>query len=251
MGDSAPDTYRASDELLTSLARYAPQAIQAISKEAPGIASAVSGVDVAQAPIYAGLYNQAQLAGAGAEAAVAEGPGQRLVTAADKYQRQVDPEAYAGRAAVGQALDKYLSSYDPTRLTPTEEAQISRGIGSVGGSITPSAMQTIRNAQTFGSAGIDRWKNFGDAVSRAAAVLPNLRSGINAFNVATQRGSQETGQGQFAVGQGMGFAQSALGDLGATQRTAMNKKKDTMDMVLAGTQAFANIGQGVGGFMGG
>ncbi len=209
---------------MAALAQYAPDAIRAIAGTTPGTATQMAAADAAVAPTYNSLYNSGQLASAGTEAAIAGGPGQASVAAADKAQQTLDPQYYQSRNTVNDALNKYLTSYDPTKLTPTEEAQITRGVNATSGSVTPSNMQTIKNAQTFGQAGTQRWQNFGQALTNAAGVLPALKSGLNGFNIATQRGANPGGSGTSGTGAGaastnFGFANNSLGNISATQRS--------------------------------
>lgn len=253
MGDAAPSTGSQARQILQSLQLYAPDAIKAISGTLGGTAQAQLAAQQGVEPGYENLYNQNQLAAANTEANVAEGPGQRLVTAADTYQKQLDPEYYKQRVAINDALNKYLGSYSPTELTPTEIASISRGINATTGPITPSATNTIKNAQVFGEAGTNRWKNFGDAVTKAASVLPTLRSGISGFNVATGRG-QDTGAANAtnnALSSNFGFSTSALGDITGAANAALAKRKSTLDQIVQGTEAFKNVASGVGSIAGG
>jgi hypothetical protein len=226
---------------MAALQQYAPGAIQAIAGLTPGTAQQIAAGDVAVAPAYNELYRTGQLASANTEADIAAGPGQRLVSSADTAQKTLDPEYYAQRGLLSNAMSKYLTSYDPSSLTPTEEAQISRGIGATGGSVTPSSMQTIRNAQTFGDKGTQRWQNFGQAVTNASTALPSLKSGINGFNVATQRGTNPGGSGFANVGSSaantnFGFANSALGNVSATQRNTDTINAENSPIAL-GTKA--------------
>lgn len=243
MGDSAPSTKQQTRDLLRYLAQYAPETIEAIYETVPGGAQAILGTEQAISPGYRELYRTGELASAGTEADVVEGPGARLVSAADKYQRELDPEYYRQRAALSEALDKYLGGYDPYRLSPTEEASIARGINAATGPMTPSNLNTVRNAQVFGDKGTERWKNFGDAISRASTALPGLQSGLKGFDIARTRGF-DTGARDAtntAVGTNFGFTTSALGNVTSAANAALSKKKDIWDQILAGSQAFSNV----------
>lgn len=248
MGDSAQGIGGQTGSIMAALEKYAPGAIQAISQTIPGVASQVASGDAATAGTYNQLYNTGQLASANTEAQIASGPGMSLVASADKAQRTLDPEYYAQRALLNDSLTKYLTSYDPTKLTPTEEAQIARGVNATSGSITPSNMQTIRNAQTFGSAGTQRWQNFGDALTKAYGALPGLRSGLNGFNIATQRGANPGGTGTLgigssALGNSFGFANNALGNITAmkTLQQQIDEANSPMNLALKSTSALGNI----------
>lgn len=262
--------------ILDSLAVYAPRAIQAISETTP--ATAQKELEVAQltSPGYAALQNQIYrdygpeanrlgaefarantLAAVQAEADAAAGPGRSLVTQADELQRQLDPEYYADRKIVGDAISKYLGSYSPTELTGSEIAQINRGIAANEGPMTPSALRTVKNAQTFGDAATNRWKNFGEAVVGASSALPSLRSGISGFEVATRRPlTSNTGDSRLsspemqsptsAFNTNFGFANNILSEMGAHNRAAIAKSKSTLEKVQGGAQAAGGILAGVG-----
>lgn len=209
---------RPDQNMFAALQKYAPEALTSINQ---GIPQTAGSQLQAQQSVAAG-YDQL---------------GQQNVTNADKYQRQVDPEFYKQQGAISDALGKYLGSYSPTELSPTELAQISRGINATTGPVTPSNMNTIKNAQVFGEAGTNRWKNFGDAVQRAAGVLPTLKSGINGFQVAN------TGAGATAANNAsnnalqanFGFSTSALGDIAGNTQAQIQKSKDYWDKLKAGS----------------
>lgn len=238
---------------MAALEAYAPGAIRAISGVTGSTARDVASADAAVAPIYNQLYREGQLASADTEADIAEGPGQRLVSAADTAQRTLDPEFYSSRAVLGDAVKKYLD-YDPYRMSPTELAEISRGINATEGTMPSSALRTVHNAQTFGAAGTNRWKNFGEAITRASTAIPSLRSGLNGFAVATSRGQNPMGSGLggaggFASGQNFGFANNALGNISATQRAiyGINDANSPINLALKASEVFKNVGQGIGG----
>lgn len=209
---------RANQDMFGALQQYAPQALTAINQGIPQTA-------------------QSQLAAQQGVASGYDELGQRNVTNADKYQRQVDPEYYKQMSAISDALGKYLGSYSPTELSPTELAQISRGINATTGPVTPSNMNTIKNAQVFGDAGTNRWKNFGDAVQRAASVLPTLRSGINGFQVAnTGAGATAANAASNnALNANFGFSTSALGDIAGNTQAQIQRSKDYWDKLKAGS----------------
>lgn len=271
-------TSESTRSMLKALTENAPAAIRAIADTMPYTAGKTMDISEAISPretalqrniyrdygpemnrIGAQIAGENELAAREADVRAIAGPGKQLVSQANELQAVSDPEFYKNRAAIGQAIDKYLSSYSPTELSPTEMAQISRGIGATGGTVTPSAMNTIKNAQTFGDAGTRRWQNFGNAVAQASSALPALRSGINAFEVATGRPLvSNTGESRLAtpvqinptsaMDTNFGFANNTLNQIGANQRAAIAKQKDTLDQVLSATQSFGNIVGGVGSF---
>lgn len=275
MGGDPPSTNELAASQLQALAQYAPAAIKAISGTAMGTAKDTLDVQKATAPGYAELQNQIygqygpeanrignqindmnQKAALQTEAEMAAGPsGQGLVKTADQLQRQLDPEAYAARAATGAALDKYLSSYSPTEMTGSELEQINRGISGRQGPLSQSALNTVKNAGTFGRAATERWQNFGNALQQASSVLPGLKSGLTGFEIATRRPlTSNTGEGRLstpaannatsAMNTNFGFANNALNNIAASQQTAINKKQSGLDM-------FKGIAGGIGSLFGG
>lgn len=276
MGGDQPSVTESTRDMLVALAAYAPDAIKAIAATTPGTAQTALDVQRMTAPGYAELQNQItrdygpeaakigqelnrqnQLAATAAEADILEGPGQRLISGARQAQEAIDPEFYRSRATISDALNKYLTSYSPTELTDSEIEQINRGIASREGPMTPSALKTVRNAQTFGNALTNRWQNFGNAVVQASSALPGLKSGLTGFEIATRRPLlSNTGEARLssptpidattALNTNFGFANTALNNIGQLANTRLAKNKDTMDLVLQGTEAFKNVGQGVG-----
>lgn len=278
MGDSGQlNTQESTREMLQALAQYAPDAIKAINSTVMNTAQTNQDVSSAISPqaaqteydlyskfgpqfneLGAKLDRQNQLNASENELAIANGPGKGLVTAADQLQRQVDPEFYKGREAVGAALTSWLSQRDPSKLTGSEQEEIARGLGRTNASNIPSALQTVQNAQAFGQAGDNKWKDFGNAVSMAASALPGLKAGYNGFEVATRRAlTPNSGDKRLsgptdpnaASQTNFGFANNALGQIGANQRLAEGKKTSMLDDVLKGTQAFSNVAQGVSSFV--
>ena len=171
MGDNQKSTDESTQDMLVALSRYAPDAIRAINTTAPDTARTQLAIDKEISPEYLALDRANQLAASQNELDIANGTGSKLVDAANALQAKVDPEYYKSRAAIGNAIDQYLSSYDPTKLSPTEEREISQGLAREG-PVTPSAMNTVRNAAAYGSAGTNRWQNFGNAIANASTALP-------------------------------------------------------------------------------
>lgn len=241
MGDKAPSANESTRAMLQALAQYAPDAIYAINDTAPDTARTQLAIDKELYPQYYELDRQNQLQGSKNELEIAKGTGAELADQATALQQKVDPEFYKSRALVSDAIGKYLGSYDPSTLSPTEMAQIERGIGREG-PVTPSAMNTIKNAQTFGDKATQRWQNFGNAVTQAASALPALKTGFTGFEVATKRAlSPLPANSTTAIGTNYGFANNVTNEIGANQRAALAKKKDVFDKINSATQSFNNV----------
>ena len=283
MVDNPPNQTELSKEMLQSLAAYAPDAIRAISGTQEGTARDLLASQQATAPGYAELQNQItrdygpeasrigneinrsnQLAASQTEADILAGPGQDLISGAIEAQQQVDPEFYSSRASVGDAINKYLSSYSPTELTGSELEQINRGISAREGPVTPSALRTVKNAATFGNAATQRWQNFGNAVMQASSALPSLKSGMSGFEVATRRplvsnvgenrlSSPEAISATSALNNNFGFANNALNQIGAFGLGYQQKWKDFADVNSQASKSageYVNAVKGIAGMMG-
>ncbi len=272
-----PNVDESTNEMLRALEMYGPNAIRAMTDVAPYIANTTQDISESIAPrqarletdlyrdfgpelnqIGSDINRQNQLAASELEGEIAAGPGKELVTQADTLQRQLDPEYYANRATIGKAVESYLGSMSPSDLTPTEMEQINRGISQRQGAIPDSARSTIRNAQTFGDALMKKQQNFGNAITQASSALPGLKSGITGFEVATRRPLySNTGENRLsspaptsaagAMDQNFGFANNVLSNIGANQRTSINKQKDIFDKVSSATSSFGNVVGGVAG----
>lgn len=242
-------TDESTQEMLLALSRYAPDAIRAINSTVPDTARTQLAVDKEMYPEYYALDRQNQLAGSQNELDIATGTGAKLAEQAGKLQEVVDPEFYKSRAVVGEGINKLLGGYDPYKLNDSEVEQINRGLAREG-PVSQSNMNTIKNAQVFGDKGTERWKNFSTALTQAGSILPTLKSGFSGFEAATRRAlSPLPANSSQAINTNFGFANNTLNEIGQNQRLAESKKKDTMDMVVQGTQAFSNIASGVGSFM--
>jgi hypothetical protein len=170
-------------------------------------------------------------------------------------QRTLDPEFYRQRAATSAALDKYLSSYAPDQLTGSELEQINRGISGRSAPMTASALNTVKNAQTFGDAATKRWQNFGNAVVQASSALPGLRSGMSGFEIATRRpltsnsgearlSTPQSIDAQAAFNTNFGFANNALNNIAASQQASIGKRQSGLDI-------FKGVAGGIGSLFGG
>lgn len=273
-----PNADESTSDMLQALRTYGPEAIRALSQTGPDVARITQNISDEIAPRQAALETrlykefgpelnrigsdinrQNQLAASETEGEIARGPGAGLVTQADLLQKQLDPEYYSNRAIIGKAVESLFGSMSPTTLTPTEMEQINRGISARSGQVPESALSTIRNAQTFGDKIQQKQSNFGNAIAAASSALPGLRSGMSGFEIATRRPLYtNTGDSRLsnpqganptsAMEQNFGFANNILSNIGANQRTSINKQKDIYDKVQSATQSFGNVAGGVAGF---
>lgn len=184
------------------------------------------------------LAKEEQLGAAANELAIIEGPGKQLAKKAQELGREVDPEYYKSREAIGSAIEKSLGAMDPTKLTPGEIEEINRGLGRNAYAVgSPSS--TIANAMTFGSALKDRRSEFSNAITNAATALPGLKSGVDAFQAATQRsvmpnvGTQQyTGVQTPGVQNANQLGMGAMNTAGSLENTRKQKEKSGFDVAM-------------------
>ncbi len=160
--------------------------------------------------------NQAQT-----DAAVLAGPGADVVRQQNILQREIDPEYYAQRTNTSNNLSRLFDSIDLSGgLSGGETEAIRRGLAQEGQargtSTSPSMTETVANATTYGAAANDRRNQarsqLTSALNTATGALPAMRSGTDAFQVATGRSSQpNSGNSQFTgVNQNLGQSTDAM-----------------------------------------
>jgi hypothetical protein len=266
-----PSTKESSREMFQALEKFAPNAILAMANTVLPVGQKLTEANRILAPqqaqteldtyanyapkvarVGSDISAAQNLAASESELALARGPGRQLAQEAADLQKIVDPGAEKIKSLVEQGLSQYLNSQQGGRLSDTEMEQINRGISQRdGANLAPSAMRTLNNAMTFGDAGTRKWNNFGTALTTAAATIPALRSGMSGFEVGTRRqlGPDPTNRigniGQVNANdvsnQNFGFANNALNQIGASQRTSIAKQESVMDKIGKGTQALANV----------
>ena len=253
--------------VIQAMRDYMPGAIQAITAVQPEVARTQAAIDAEVSPAYAATQNKLydtygrelnkigseietanQLAASAREKQIADTYGGDLVSAADKFQRMIDPQFYQGREAVGKGITDLLGSMDPTKLSGSERAEVERAVNRSGAVNPNNAAATAANAMTFGRALQDKQAAFGQALTQAASTLPSTRAGFTGFEVATRRAlTPNTGDtkftgvqantGQNAWNTGNQFMQQA----GQLQAIKNQKSKDLLDQIQQGTQAFNNV----------
>jgi hypothetical protein len=258
MKNSTPGAESMSS-VLKAMQDYMPGVISEISKVQPEVARSQAEIDAAVSPIYAqsqtDLYRQFgpelnrigntiesenQLASSQRELDIANRYGGDLVTSADNLQRILDPEYYAGKAAVGKGVTDLMGSMDPTQLSGSERAEVERSVGRSGAVNPMSSANTAANAMTFGSALQNKQANFANALGIAGQSITPLKSNVNAFEIATRRaltpntgGQQFTGvqqnTGQNAWNTGNNFMNQAS----QLQQTRNQAQKSPLDLVTS------------------
>lgn len=237
-------TYRQTADNVQALYDLMPYLNQAVNNTITPSAIAQLQASAATAPGYASLMtnlyntygnqlnqignaiqNQNALAQADTTNNVLNGPGAQTVQSALQLQQQVDPQYFATRQAASNRLNDLMNSIDLSgNLSGTQMNQIGQGLsqqnahnGTLG---APSQSQTVANAMQYGQAGYQMKQqaisNLSQALNNASSFLPQSRSGIDAFQVATGRSSQSN-PGQSNMGNSMfgGINQSSGNGSGA------------------------------------
>lgn len=266
---------QSSAELNGILKAYYPQIQQLVSQGQTTAAQGGLAADQSVSPGYAqlasDLYKQyaPQNAQTGVQVAginqlgqtqnavnTATGPGSQLVGLADRFQRQLDPNAYATQDAVGKANLALLGSMDPTKLSGSEAAEVQRGIGQNPANLTPSALTTVSNAMTFGHELQNKQARFGDAISRVSGTIPSLRSGINGLGTALGAPMQQnTGNNvntspTYNAGQSAyNLFNTAAGTFGQSASNAQKQQQSWMSQLGGITNAVGGAAGSVGGIL--
>ena len=274
MGDERQSSVTGMGEILKAIQNYYPQAIEKINSTLLPTAQAQLAADQAVSDPYArinadlyakygpelakteaGVQDITDKAASQRELDLSKGTGAELVTQADKLQRQLDPEFYKNRSDVSDSIGKYLNVSDPS-LTEADAEEIRRATGRT--AFNPSsAIDTATAAGRFGSKFDQKKSLFGEAISRVSAALPTLRSGQDAFGIATRRQSSPTGServGTAATGSGdntYALANSWINNAGGLQQQRMGQQQSSLQQATGwGKFAGSTLGSIAGGVMG-
>jgi len=148
---------------------------------------------------------------------VINGPGGEMARAGQRLNEEADPEYYGSRRVAADKLISLLQGQDPNRLTGAEMANVERGLNrtnmSNGMQDVHSSGGAISNAMTFGDELNKKRNTLVNTLSVVPQNLAAMKSGFDAFQVATGRpsspnvGQQQYGQG----GQGFGANVQSMG----------------------------------------
>ena len=174
------------------------------------------------------IAGQQQLSSAQNDLNTMRTTGRDLLNQSVDMARIADPEYYANRALLGGRLTEALNA--GPNLSEGEMSQIERGINrsnaGSGNNNNASATNVAAGAATYGRAGVDKINN---AIQMATNALPSLRSGLDANLISTGKiSTPNAGDNKFiGARQGAGdqvssYGNNLLGQIGDTQRTAMN-----------------------------
>jgi hypothetical protein len=244
MGD--PKQPRVSAQLgsiVKGLEKNYPQLVNALGSQNQKVAEQGQTTREAIAPreqaLSAGLYRQYAPqygeVGSGVDLAALSGAGGQSVLAADRLDRQIDPEYYGARQASSSKLAQLLGGMNPNELTGAERENTARGLArsnyQSGETNSPSNQGAINAALTYGSALDTKRSGVANAINTATAAIPSFKSGKDAFTQATG-GAREANK-VFGGATDFGGNSSEAGDkmaenvLGVT--SGINTQKQQLD----------------------
>lgn len=211
------------------------------------------------------------MASAENDLSVLQGPGKDLVAAALEAAKQYDPEYFATRTATSDSLAKLLGSATGRLgqgLSKTEEDQMARGLAltnsRAGTANAPSNLTAAGNAMQFGQAGrqreLENENQLSKAIAASTAFLPQSRSNVDVFQVATGKPSYNqqdsrfntTGNNNSAEGQANALLNTGTSMWTTNQNNALTRELNEtnwMDTLSAITGAIGSVGGAVGGMM--
>jgi len=258
-----------SAEQMQSLVRFLPSYMRAMDKATlpheQALLDARSVTDPQNAaldaqlfeqygPIFAGIGDtisgQSANRQAQNELTTLQGPGRELALAGQALNKEIDPEYYGLRANAADKFTQLLAGQDPNALSGAEMANVERGLNRTnrvnGVAEVPTSGSAISNAMTFGDALTGKRNTLLATLNAIPQNLAAMKSGTDAFQVATGRSSSgaqgvgNSGLGQYGTGrQGFGTstqgaASQLLGETGQNVRQNIDltaNRRTTLDQV--------------------
>lgn len=184
---------------------------------------------------------------------VLQGPGADLVMSGQELNKYIDPEYYGLRKTASDKFAALLNGQDPDRLTGSEMANVERGLNRTnsrnGVADVRSSTGSIQNAMTFGNALTQKRGLLLNSLAQIPQNLASMKSGTDAFQVATGRPSYGANQGmnQFQTGrQGFGqnvsgMSQGLLGEAGQNVRQNNDLTANARDSLDRVTQVMGSL----------
>jgi hypothetical protein len=245
---AAPSTNESTAEMMRAYNTFLPRLLSTTARALPNYVNTVSPqLAETQANLYSEygprmldtanqINRSAAMSQAESDRDVLGGPGRDLIRQANEAQRETDPEYYALREATSGTLQDLLKP----ELSGGERTEIERylnkenaGRGTLN---TPTATSTVSNAMTFGNSLRER---LGSAINLSNQSMPNMRSGVDPFQVATGRSSAALGLADSKFGgvgsdaaQAGGMANNMFGQIGALQQQQADinsQRRDSLD----------------------
>jgi hypothetical protein len=276
---NAPSASNQISSFLPQLLSAYPQLLSESNAGIAGSANAQLAASQATSPAYAQLMSQLysqyapQLAAtgsqvgqqiqqsqAGANAAVANSSqGQAALQAAINADQTANPQFYATRDLESSRLNDLMSSVDLSgKLSGSETRSIGQSLAQqnnqTGTVNTPSALNTVANATTYGNATYQRQEqaksDLSGALGQASSFLPVSKSSVDSWNAATGGSNTATNTANSGLSQftginntatnsatNTGLAGSLFGDASSLsgQTTSTNATKDSPWQSLIGS----------------
>lgn len=254
MGGSAPSIQKNFAQQFGAYLKYLPQLLQTTAAQQPGVEQ--SNLEAAQkvSPGYAQLglgqlnqygvpYTEAGNAisranatgGAETNTALLEGAGGDSARAADKLNRELNPDYYSTRTLTGNSLKDLVNSINLNGLSGGERAEVERSLNqsntATGNLGLDNATNAVGNAMQFGNALNAKRTMLGNALTQATNFMTNSQNtsfnpttlalaptattganpGLTAFSPVKPTGDQA-----------IGFGSSVLGGINATGNASLN-----------------------------
>lgn len=248
-------TYKDMANQISALTTLFPQFASIIAGQAIPQAQAAEAGAEATAPGYSRIAAQNALSQVGSDTAALQKASESggLLDSENAAARKIDPEYYATRALTAQKLAEQLNG-----IGPTVSREIGQGLSQenakTGTLSSPSQLGTVSNAMVYGKAGQDALTS---AIQAATSAMPALRSGSDAFQVATGRSSTPVFSGtsgltsSASLGSGMGSnLASAQQANNANALTNKLQSKDWADYLGQVTSSIGNLTSSAGGVAG-
>jgi len=189
-----------------------------------------------------------------------QGPGQQAAQEALNLAMKTDPEFFKQRGLISDKMGEVLGASSAT-LSPTERAEMERSIAQTGARDKDSAINTAKNAMLFGSAATNKANNLAKVVQSVSSSLPQLKSGLDIYGIATGRGGlsgntgeqrygagfREPGQEAFSMGSQLGSQVHQTQQMADQQH--FEASKTGMEMAQGIVDMTAKMGSTVGSFM--
>ncbi len=241
VGSKAPSASKQTAQTLRALTKYGPdylRTVQGMSEELTPRQNQLDYEQYAQfAPLFSKLGAEDQQRGIGYDTAAINSGGGALAQKAFDLERQASPEWAASMGVANKGYQDLIGGMDPNKLSGSEMANVERGVNRLnartGNLNTGDAVTTTANAMTFGGALDAKRQSFGQALNLFPGIASQSRSGVDGFGIATGKGNQNTGLGQYRNPSAQ-FSQqgSALGSqISAGQQAgqAQNMERKTVD----------------------
>ncbi len=248
-------TYRDMANNISALTTLFPEFASIIAGQAIPQAQAQAAGAEATAPTYERIAAQNALAQVGSDTGAVQEASKSggLLDSALAANKMLDPEYYKTRALTADKLAEQLNG-----IGPTVSREIGQGLAQSnathGTMSSPSQLGTVSDALQYGRAGRDALTT---AIQAATSAMPALRSGSDAFQVATGRSSTPVFSGTNGITSSASLGSGLQGNLSQAQiannQNALTNKlqsKDWADYLGQVTSSIGNLTSSAGSIAG-